>query len=93
MGKNCWKCGKEIEDMPEKVPFRFDCPFCSAYQHACINCKNYQVGLPNDCKVPGTDYVADRQSFNFCEEFDLLGQPPKPKADPKDVLKRLFGEE
>lgn len=89
---SCWKCGRELSDVPAKIPFRYTCPFCDAYQHCCQDCKNYQPGLPNDCKVPGTDYVADRQGLNFCEEFDLLGKPPKPKVDPKDISKRLFGE-
>lgn len=93
MDKVCWKCGKEISDLPAKVPFRFTCPFCGSYQHCCVNCKNYQAGLPNDCKIPGTEFVADRQGLNFCEEFNLLGTPPKNKADPKDVLKKLFGED
>lgn len=93
MNRDCWKCGKEISDLTEKVPFRFTCPFCDSYQHCCVNCKNYQVGLPNDCKIPGTEFVADRQSFNYCEEFSLLGNAPKKGKDPKDVLKRLFGDE
>lgn len=89
----CWKCGQELSDMPKKVPFRFICPSCMSYQHCCQNCQNYQVGLPNDCKIPGTDFVSDRQGVNFCEEFNLLGDfSSKPKIDPKDVLKRLFGD-
>lgn len=89
----CWKCGKELDDISQRVPFRAICSFCHSYQHCCRNCKNYQPGLPNDCKIPGTEFIADRESFNFCEDFELLGRAPEKKQDPKDVLKRLFGDE
>lgn len=92
MNACCWKCGKEL-DMPlRQVPFRFTCSFCDAYQHCCVNCHNYQIGLPNNCKVPGTEYIADRENINFCEDFLLLGKPPKPKPTKEDIAKRLFGE-
>lgn len=28
-------------------------------------------GKPNDCLVPGTEFIADREAMNFCEEFAL----------------------
>ncbi len=49
------------------------CDKCYVGQHCCVNCINYQPGLPNDCKVPGTDPVRDREANNFCEEFELKG--------------------
>lgn len=69
------------------------CDKCSAWLHCCKNCTHYKPGLPNDCDVPGTDYIADREKMNFCEEFHLLGKAPEKKADPKDVMRRLFGDE
>lgn len=48
--------------------------------------------MSNDCNVPNTDPIRDREQFNFCEEFEILGKPPKPKNDPNDVIKRLFKE-
>lgn len=93
MTLSCWKCGKPLEDLPPRISFREICPHCHAYLHCCKNCVNYQPGLPNDCKVPGTDPIADREAANFCEEFKILGKPPQKTADPKDVLKRLFGDD
>lgn len=89
----CWKCGATNEDPPGgKLPFRSTCEKCHSWLHCCKNCKNYRPGLPNDCAVPGTEYIADREANNFCDEFQLLGSGPSKTVDPKDVLRRLFGE-
>lgn len=48
--------------------------------------------MPNDCAVPGTEFVADRQSSNLCEEFQLLGAGPKMPADAREAARKLFGE-
>lgn len=88
----CWKCGAELEGEGDKISFRATCSKCHTSLHCCKNCKNYRPGLPNDCAVPGTDYIADREANNFCEEFQLLGKAPPPKKDPKEIEKRLFGD-
>lgn len=91
---NCWKCGAALENPPNnKVPFRATCDACAAWLHCCKNCKNYKPGLPNDCAVPGTDYIADREACNFCEEYVLLGTAPTKKGSAKDAARRLFGED
>jgi hypothetical protein len=90
----CWKCGA---DLPEpswgKIPFRATCDACGAALHCCKNCRFYKPGLPNDCAVPGTDFIPDRTATNFCEEFKLLGLGPEKKKDPSEASRRLFGEE
>lgn len=89
---NCWKCGGALDLPSKKISFRALCDHCHAWLHCCKNCVNYKPGLPNDCKIPGTDYIADREAGNFCEEFVLLGKPPSATARPDDVSQRLFGE-
>lgn len=90
----CWKCGTEQEAPSSgRLAFRATCDKCSSWLHCCKNCKNYQPGLPNDCKIPGTEQIADREGCNFCEEFVLLGTGPKKLADPKEAAKRLFKDE
>lgn len=84
----CWKCGTTLPEA--KIAFRAICDKCQSYLHCCKNCKNYKPGLPNDCHIPGTEYVADRESFNYCEDFVLKGDGPPPRIDPDDVAKRLF---
>ncbi len=87
----CWNCGIEL-DIECKIPFRATCDKCSFYLHCCKNCQNYKPGLPNDCAIPGTEYIADRAANNFCEDFEPLGEGPTAKVDPKDAERRLFGD-
>lgn len=90
----CWNCGKELEDPPMgRVGFRETCDHCLAYLHCCMNCKYYKPGLPNDCMVPGTDSISDREKSNLCEEFAQAGKGPEKKADISEIEKRLFGED
>ena len=90
----CWKCGAEQKDLPSgRLPFRATCEKCHSWLHCCKNCKNYKPGLPNDCMIPGTEYIADREVCNFCEEFSQLGAGPKKTADPKEAARRLFKDE
>jgi len=89
----CWKCGKAL-NLPEgKLSFRATCDHCHAWLHACCNCRHYRLGLPNNCAIPGTEYVADREGANFCEEFSLLGKAAEQGEGPDQVAKRLFGDD
>ena len=89
----CWKCGAEVDLIDGKVPFRAVCEKCGFSTHACVNCQNYKRGLPNDCRIPGTDFVADREAGNFCEEFVPLTGKPDQGADVNDVAAQLFGDD
>lgn len=66
----CWQCGQNIE----KIGFRAFCARCGAYLHSCKGCKYFQEGLANDCRIPGTDRIADRSANNFCDEFSPLNE-------------------
>lgn len=87
----CPHCGKSLEDVP-RIAFKATCDHCGAYLHSCVNCRNYKPGMPNDCLVPGTEYIADREKANYCEEFALLGTGPKGSGSPNDAAKKLFGD-
>jgi hypothetical protein len=93
MDARCWKCGKELGDLPKRLSPKETCPFCLSYLHCCKNCINYQPGLANDCKIPGTDPIADRESINYCDEFSMLGKftPPKLPGE-EDRFSHLFRE-
>jgi hypothetical protein len=76
----CWSCGAPYT-LFGKLSFRAVCERCDAALHSCQNCTYYKPGLPNDCAVPGTDYIRDRQANNFCEEFRGLSQVIASKAE------------
>jgi hypothetical protein len=65
----CPSCKKKTD--LERISFRSVCDHCNACLHCCYYCQYYQVGLANDCKVPGTERILDRQKNNFCEEFSF----------------------
>lgn len=90
----CWKCGAEQETPSDKkISFRALCEKCGAWLHCCKNCRNYKPGLPNDCAIPGTEYIADREANNYCEEYQLLGTGPLKTGDVNEAARRLFGDE
>lgn len=85
----CWKCKKIVSEEPVKIGFRASCPHCSSDLHVCVNCRYYSPGKPNDCSVPGTDYVRDREASNLCEEFKLkTSEPPRSSS-----TKPLFSDD
>ncbi len=50
--------------------------------------------MPNDCLVPGTEYIPDREAANFCEEYHLPEKKlPSSTLDPNAVSKKLFGDD
>lgn len=87
----CWSCHSELPELSDKkLSFRAVCDKCHAWLHCCRNCRHYKPGLPNHCAIPGTEYVADREASNFCEEFLVLGCAHPKTADPKEAAKKLF---
>lgn len=85
---DCNKCKKLAVEHGVKVGFRAECPHCGADLHTCTHCRYYSPGKPNDCLVPGTEYVRDREANNFCDDFK-----PKTKNAPsqdRDTEKKKF---
>lgn len=59
-----------------KPDFRATCPACGAWIHVCVNCRFYDPGAHHECRASATaEYVADKEKFNFCEEFVLADRP------------------
>lgn len=85
----CWKCKTNFEDFADgKVPFRSLCYQCSSALHCCRDCHYYKPGMPNDCLVPNTEWVSNREAANFCEEFKL--KMPETSLPPPDDSKKKF---
>jgi hypothetical protein len=87
----CFKCLKNLNDLGSKISFREACPYCGADVHTCKNCKYFYLGKPNDCLVPGTERVADREAFNFCEDFQRKCSTATPQF--KKDFNSLFKDE
>jgi predicted RNA-binding Zn-ribbon protein involved in translation (DUF1610 family) len=88
----CWKCQHEIE-IGSKLSFRAVCPHCGIDLHVCNNCRYYAPGKPNDCSVPGTEFVRDREAANFCEDFSIKKITGTNSDDPLKKAKKIFGED
>jgi len=74
------------------------CQKCNAYLHCCLNCRWYTPGKPNDCMIPNTEKIANREGPNFCDDFemkesivDFSWEEQKIKA--KKEFEKLFGNE
>ena len=73
MKRRCPKCGAEWE-IKGRIGFREECPECAAFLHTCVNCMHYEPQSIG-CRILTTDSVRDRQSVNFCEEFEFNPNP------------------
>ena len=65
----CHKCGAPWESAKRQPGFKEFCAQCNAYLHCCRNCRFYLRSAPNQCYIPNTETIADKNMANFCEEF------------------------
>lgn len=86
---NCWKCGNLLQHVDRKIAFRAVCDRCDSYLHCCKNCNHYAPGRSNDCLIPGTDFIAEKEANNFCEDFEILVRLPK---SPLIIEKKSFDD-
>lgn len=68
--RRCYNCGREW-DGPARPSVRDSCPGCHAYVHCCRNCRHYDPAMGNRCRSRTTEYIADREKANHCDEFDF----------------------
>ncbi|WP_158383093.1 hypothetical protein [Candidatus Protochlamydia sp. R18] len=89
----CWHCGTKLpEFFRGKLSFRETCDKCGSALHCCQNCKYYQPGRSNNCAIPRTEFVSDRQLNNFCDEFAIQNLLPtsSPNQQSKNKFEDLF---
>ena len=88
---DCWKCDRQISEQPIKIGFRAVCIHCGIDLHVCKNCRYYSPGKPNDCAVPGTEFIRDREAFNFCKNSSLRSETsPQPRTTRRAGSKKIF---
>lgn len=81
--KACWKCGNAWKELGQPG-VRDYCEKCDTYWHSCKNCKYHDPNAHNQCKIPGTEMVADRERANHCDEFELADR----QAGVREALKQ-----
>ncbi len=82
----CWKCHHPVDGT---IKFKTNCDRCGSYLHCCKGCKHYQIGKPNDCNIPNTDAISNREHLNYCEAFQPVTDSSS-KSSLSDIEKRLF---
>ncbi len=90
---NCWKCFRDLD--LKKINYREQCPSCGIDLHVCLNCRFYSPGKPNDCVVPGTEWIKERERMNLCDEFAPKDRslPSAPLDEAKKKARKLLGFE
>ncbi|MFH1132265.1 MAG: hypothetical protein V1754_13085 [Pseudomonadota bacterium] len=84
MAYYCHKCRNELEFIVKvgiKVGRADTCIHCTANLHACKNCRFYDPGLHNQCRIPDADFIRDREEANFCAQFEFRDQDEPPEQD------------
>jgi hypothetical protein len=65
----------------------------------CLNCVSYDPKVAHQCRDRRADPVAEKNSANFCEYFELVRRnfSPPSNTNPREAaareqLKKLFGD-
>jgi len=67
----CHSCGAAIPlAQGEKIVRRDECPGCGADLKCCRNCRSFDPGRHNQCADSSAEWVADKESRNFCDFFE-----------------------
>jgi len=95
--RKCHRCGTEWDSIKRVLGVKEFCEKCSAYLHACLNCKHYNPAYHNQCGIPTTDWVGDKQGANFCDEFEFRDasagdSTSAPSEAARSALDSLFGD-
>ncbi|NLN93550.1 MAG: hypothetical protein GX130_09630 [Candidatus Hydrogenedens sp.] len=94
----CRKCGSPWESDRSQPSFKEYCLKCSAWLHSCLHCRFHRKTAPNQCEIPGTEAVRDREGLNYCEDFEFLAGHAEIKdlekqEEARKKLAALFQEE
>ncbi len=65
----CWKCSADLEDLPQPLGRRAECPACGAELHSCRMCRHYDPAKAKQCRELAADEIKDKVRANFCEWF------------------------
>lgn len=84
----CRACGAGTSSTPS---FRETCPACGAWLHVCLNCRHHDPNAHHHCRASATtEFVADTEKFNYCEEFAWGAAGAAPKTLSRADADKLF---
>ncbi len=92
----CWKCGIDLDDVPQPLSRYAECPGCRSELYVCRMCRFYDPAVAQSCREPMADEVKDKTRANFCDYLEPrpdAWQPGKQdgKAEAERRLEELFG--
>lgn len=95
--KRCHRCHTEWESTTQRPGFKETCEKCGVYLHCCLNCGFYDPTKHNQCAVGTTEFVADKEKFNLCDDFRFADATEQAVDDAgrksaRESLDALFGE-
>ncbi len=98
--RHCWKCGMEYK--LSGSPGRSEtCERCGADLKVCQNCISYDPKAAYQCRDRRAEPVAEKESANYCEYFEMIRREFVKKEDAfslsreaqaRDALKKLLGD-
>lgn len=65
----CWRCGYRLRQTD--YDYETNCPGCRTATRVCRNCRFFSNSDPNQCSQTAAKLVANKQSANRCEFFEV----------------------
>lgn len=92
----CWKCGTELQGVPQPFSRRAECPACHSELHVCRMCTYYNPRVSDKCDEPKAEHPRMPDRANFCDYFkpkaNAYARPDTEKAGAaRSRLDALFG--
>ena len=91
----CHHCSAPWPGDKPRPAWRDTCSRCGAYWHCCLNCRFHDPAAHNQCRIPTTEWVADRRKFNYCDDFSFRTDAPADRdrtAEARKKARELLGE-
>ena len=94
--KRCQRCAAEYVSAKKQPGPKDTCESCLAYLHSCLNCRFYDERANNKCYIPTTEWIADKEGPNFCDEFEFADAEAQAQSagahdSARNALDALFG--
>ena len=92
----CWKCGIDLDDVPQPLSRYAECPGCRSELYVCRMCRFYDPAVAQACREPMADEVKDKTRANFCDYLEPRPDAWQPRgqdhtAEAERRLEEMFG--